>query len=111
YSSNLSINMTSSQTNTNTLCRTTCSHKWEFLVAVVVAAIFISIIIALLAKCQVIRQYLASYRHKRLRDEDDDGFIEDNYIPTSERARAERAAESLDTDTEDDTDEIEFSIG
>uniref|UniRef100_A0A8C7ZS31 Uncharacterized protein n=1 Tax=Oryzias sinensis TaxID=183150 RepID=A0A8C7ZS31_9TELE len=65
------------------------SHKWEFLVAVVVAAIFISIIIALLAKCQVIRQYLASYRHKRLRDadEDDDGFIEDNYIPTSERAR------------------------
>uniref|UniRef100_A0A3P9IYA7 Uncharacterized protein n=1 Tax=Oryzias latipes TaxID=8090 RepID=A0A3P9IYA7_ORYLA len=108
YSSNLSINMTSSQLTT---LDPSSSHKWEFLVAVVVAAIFISIIIALLAKCQVIRQYLASYRHKRLRDEDDDGFIEDNYIPTSERARAERAAESLDTDTEDDTDEIEFSIG
>uniref|UniRef100_A0A3B3BRC1 Uncharacterized protein n=1 Tax=Oryzias melastigma TaxID=30732 RepID=A0A3B3BRC1_ORYME len=91
------------------------SHNWEFLVAVVVTAISISIIIAILAKCQVVRQYLASYRHKRLRDadvteEDDDGFIEDNYIPTNERARAERAAESLDTDTEDDMDEIEFSI-
>ncbi|XP_040895882.1 type III endosome membrane protein TEMP [Toxotes jaculatrix] len=119
------------------------SHKWEFLVAVLVTAITVSILIALLAKCQVVRRYLTSYRHTRLREtdtvsqcdptgievefamhggrgmnphcipplseEDDDGFIEDNYIPASERARAERAAENME-DTEEEMDEIEFTI-
>ncbi|XP_058494405.1 type III endosome membrane protein TEMP [Solea solea] len=121
----------------------TASHNWEFLVAVLVTAISISILITLLAKCQVVRRYLASYRHTRLREtdtvsqcepsglevefnvqngrgmnphsissmseEDDDGFIEDNYIPAMERARAERAAEIME-DTEEEMDEIEFSI-
>ncbi|XP_077390543.1 type III endosome membrane protein TEMP [Festucalex cinctus] len=125
--------------------RKTNSHRWEFLVAVLVTAISMSILMALLAKCQVFRRYLASYRHTRLRDtetlsqcehsglevefnmhgesemnphhhpvsaEDDDGFIEDNYIPTSERVRAERAAENMDDmdDTEEEMDEIEFTI-
>ncbi|XP_008277645.1 type III endosome membrane protein TEMP [Stegastes partitus] len=120
------------------------SHNWEFLVAVLVTAISVSLLTVLLAKCQVVRRYLASYRHTRLREadtvshldpsglevefamhrgrgmnpdcippvseEDDDGFIEDNYIPASERARAERAAENIDEDTEEEMDEIEFTI-
>ncbi|KAM7409780.1 hypothetical protein PAMA_001327 [Pampus argenteus] len=120
------------------------SHNWEFLVAVLGTAISVSLIIALLAKCQVVRRYLASYRHTRLsetdtvsqcdpssglevqfamrqghrmnphclppvNDEDDDGFIEDNYIPASERARAERAAGNME-DMEEEMDEIEFTI-
>ncbi|XP_054646312.1 type III endosome membrane protein TEMP [Dunckerocampus dactyliophorus] len=122
--------------------RRSTSHRWEFLVAVLATAILLSIIMAIVAKCQVIRHYLASYRHTRLSEadthdqceqssglevefdmhgecvmnphrpvcaEDDDGFIEDNYIPASERERAEREAEDME-DTEEEIDEIEFTI-
>lgn len=44
--------------------------NWVFLVGFLVTAISVSIFIALLAKCQVIRHYLASYRHTRLREVD-----------------------------------------
>lgn len=46
------------------------SHNWEFLVAVLATAICVSVLLAVLAKCQVVRRYLASYRHTRLRDGD-----------------------------------------
>uniref|UniRef100_A0A6Q2X6L1 Type III endosome membrane protein TEMP n=1 Tax=Esox lucius TaxID=8010 RepID=A0A6Q2X6L1_ESOLU len=64
------------------------SKSWQYLVVVLVTAISLSLLITVLAKCQLIRRYLASYRHTRLteghmnmdEEDDDDGFIEDNYI-------------------------------
>ncbi|KAM4629794.1 type III endosome membrane protein TEMP isoform 2-T2 [Polymixia lowei] len=119
------INLTTTQNDTlSSHSGKPTSHNWEFLVAVLATAISISILIALLAKCQVVRRYLASYRHTRLREgdsisqcdpseveDDDDGFIEDNYIQASERERAERAVENTaETDEEEDMDDMEFTI-
>lgn len=46
------------------------SKNWQFLVAVLVVTIGASIIITLLAKCHVVRKYVASYRHTRLKETD-----------------------------------------
>lgn len=47
--------------------------------------------------------------HNAVSEEDDDGFIEDNYIPASERARAERAAQKMEEE-DSETDDIVFTI-
>lgn len=111
--------------------------------AALVTAISLSVLIAIMAKCKLFHQYLASYRHSRLSEgdrasqcdpasfdvgfsnqgnipnsnmvnenmeEDDDGFIEDNYIQACERERAVREAEHWQEDDEDE-DMEEFSIG
>ncbi|XP_075395671.1 type III endosome membrane protein TEMP [Tenrec ecaudatus] len=65
---------------------------WPVLLGVVLGAVALSLLITLAAKCHLCRQYRASYRHRPLpetgkrncpevgEEEDDDGFIEDNYI-------------------------------
>uniref|UniRef100_A0A669PRQ5 Chromosome 1 open reading frame 210 n=1 Tax=Phasianus colchicus TaxID=9054 RepID=A0A669PRQ5_PHACC len=79
-------------------------RSWPYLVGFLVAAISISILVALVAKCKICHKNFTSYRHRPLPEtssiggspleEDDDGFIEDNYIQPSERLPEEEERES-----------------
>uniref|UniRef100_A0A8C7EGL1 Chromosome 1 open reading frame 210 n=1 Tax=Nothoprocta perdicaria TaxID=30464 RepID=A0A8C7EGL1_NOTPE len=74
-------------------------RSWPYLVGFLVAAITISILVVVAAKCKLFHKNFASYRHRPLESlpmpnaglhtEDDDGFIEDNYIQPSEQLQEE----------------------
>uniref|UniRef100_A0A7M4G291 Chromosome 1 open reading frame 210 n=1 Tax=Crocodylus porosus TaxID=8502 RepID=A0A7M4G291_CROPO len=96
-------------------------NSWPYLVGFILCAIGISILIALVAKCKLFHKNFASYRHRplpdassvgngpaeesaaweenqpgpigRLQPEEDDGFIEDNYIQPSEQLQEEEDIE------------------
>lgn len=93
-------------------------NSWPYLVGFLASAVGISLLIALAAKCKLFHKHFASYRHQPLPDtssvggsraaegspwgenqstpraaelqlEEEDGFIEDNYIQPSEQLQEE----------------------
>ncbi|XP_056149668.1 type III endosome membrane protein TEMP-like [Lampris incognitus] len=114
------------------------SQTWYYLGIGLATVVTISLILVVAVNSRRLHRFLASYRHSLLQeadgisqyghedvsfpqgvggtqggmDEDDDGFIEDNYIQTSERERAERDKEKEDEEgTEDSDDDLQFTIG
>ncbi|KAM7046666.1 type III endosome membrane protein TEMP isoform 1-T1 [Acridotheres tristis] len=110
---NTTQQITVTENNTTALPAGKGGRSWPYLVGFIVTAIGISILIALAAKCKLVQKNFASYRHRPLPEissiggspmedtsswdrssipdaadlqaEDDDGFIEDNYIQPSEQ--------------------------
>uniref|UniRef100_A0A8C8D4A3 Type III endosome membrane protein TEMP n=1 Tax=Oncorhynchus tshawytscha TaxID=74940 RepID=A0A8C8D4A3_ONCTS len=106
------------------------SQTWPYMAAVLASALTVSLFIVVAIKCRLFHRYLASYHHSLLPEgdtarrggngthrgldtDDDDGFIEDNYIQASERARAEsHEDEGMEGEVvEDSDDDLQFTIG
>uniref|UniRef100_A0A3Q4GH86 Uncharacterized protein n=1 Tax=Neolamprologus brichardi TaxID=32507 RepID=A0A3Q4GH86_NEOBR len=89
------------------------------------AVITLSLFIVLVVKFRVLHRFLASYRHSLLQesdgairgtqprlDDDDDGFIEDNYIQPGEKHMPEGQREDEEIEgTDDSDDDLQFTIG
>uniref|UniRef100_A0A8C7G034 Uncharacterized protein n=1 Tax=Oncorhynchus kisutch TaxID=8019 RepID=A0A8C7G034_ONCKI len=81
------------------------SQTWPYMAAALASALTVSLFIVVAIKCRLF--------HPRLDTDDDDGFIEDNYIQASERARAEsHEDEGMEGEVvEDSDDDLQFTIG
>ncbi|XP_068098610.1 type III endosome membrane protein TEMP [Hyperolius riggenbachi] len=82
--------------------------SWPYFVGFVLAAVAVSLLIAAVAKCNLLHRYFRSYRHRPLPEnewaaesqselpgvpitppDDEDGFIEDNYIQPEDHRKEE----------------------
>uniref|UniRef100_A0A674E5X8 Uncharacterized protein n=1 Tax=Salmo trutta TaxID=8032 RepID=A0A674E5X8_SALTR len=94
------------------------SQTWPYLAAALASALTVSLFIVVAIKCRFFHRYLASYHHSLLPEgdtasggngthrgldtDDDDGFIEDNYIQD----------EGMEGEVvEDSDDDLQFTIG